>query len=128
VGDRNGSRWYEIGNLTGTPTLIQSGTLFDPAAANPRGYWMDSVVQSGQGHIALGCSYAGAAEYAGVAVAGRLRSAPLGAIQAATIAVAGTGPSKQPDTAGRNRWGDCSQTDVDPNDDMTIWTFQEYAN
>ena len=26
------------------------------------------------------------------------------------------------------RWGDYSQTVVDPNDDMTIWTFQEYCN
>ena len=28
----------------------------------------------------------------------------------------------------RNRWGDYSFTDVDPNDDMTVWTFQEYAD
>src|SRR6059036_4293600 len=27
----------------------------------------------------------------------------------------------------RNRWGDYSFTDVDPNDDQTVWTFQEYA-
>ena len=26
-----------------------------------------------------------------------------------------------------NRWGDFSQTVVDPEDDQTIWTFQEYA-
>jgi hypothetical protein len=29
---------------------------------------------------------------------------------------------------GRNRWGDYSMTHVDPNDDMTIWTVQEYCN
>ncbi len=125
-GDRNGSRWYEIGNMTGTPTLIQAGTLFDPAPANPRGYWMDSVVGSGQGHMALGCSYAGAAEFAGVAVAGRLRGDPLGSIQAASIAKVGLGGYNQA-ASGRNRWGDYSQTVVDPNDDMTLWTFQEYA-
>jgi hypothetical protein len=48
-GGRNGSRWYQIGNLSGTPALIQSGTLFDPAGAGPRGYWMPSVAMSGTG-------------------------------------------------------------------------------
>ena len=28
----------------------------------------------------------------------------------------------------RQRWGDYSQVVVDPNDDMTMWTFQEIAN
>lgn len=28
---------------------------------------------------------------------------------------------------GRNRWGDFSTTQVDPVDDMTLWTLQEYA-
>ena len=28
----------------------------------------------------------------------------------------------------RSRWGDFSQTVVDPGDDQTIWTFQEYAD
>jgi hypothetical protein len=28
-GDRNGARWYQIDNLATTPTLTQSGTLFD---------------------------------------------------------------------------------------------------
>ena len=32
TGGRNGSRWYEIGSLSGTPTLVQAGTLFDSAA------------------------------------------------------------------------------------------------
>src|SRR6185295_14999349 len=27
-----------------------------------------------------------------------------------------------------HRWGDFSQTVVDPNDDMTMWTFQEYCD
>ena len=32
------------------------------------------------------------------------------------------------DGINRNRWGDYSLTDVDPSDDQTIWTFQEYAD
>jgi len=130
-GDRNASRWYQIGNLDTAPSLVQSGTLFDPTPAgpsSPRGFWMDSVAGSGQGHMALGCSFASPAEFAGVAVAGRLRTDTLGSTQAATIALPGVDFYNEPDSTGRNRWGDYSQTVVDPNDDMTMWTFQEYAN
>src|SRR5207248_2448345 len=63
-GGRNGTRWYQIDNLTATPTLTQSGTLFDPAGSNPRGYWMGSVAANGQGHMALVASFASAADYA----------------------------------------------------------------
>ena len=31
-------------------------------------------------------------------------------------------------TNSLQRWGDYSQTIVDPSDNMTLWTFQEYAN
>jgi hypothetical protein len=127
-GDRDGMRWYEIGSMTSTPTLVQSGTLFDSAASNPRFYWMGSVAMSGQGHMALGCSYASVNDWAGVAVAGRLASDTLGATQAPTIAQLGLGAYTLLDGASRNRWGDYSLTTVDPQDDMTMWTIQEYAS
>lgn len=127
AGTRNGSRWYEIGNLTTTPTLLQSGTLFDPAASAPRGYWIPSVAVTGQGHMVLGASMASANDFAGAVVAGRMRDDPPGATQAATIAAAGVAPYVLLD-GSRNRWGDYSQTCLDPEDDQTVWTFQEYAD
>ena len=36
AGDRDAVRWYQIDNLDTTPTLVQSGTIFDPAASNPK--------------------------------------------------------------------------------------------
>jgi PKD repeat protein len=126
-GDRNGSRWYEIGNLTTTPTLIQAGTLFDTAASNPRGFWIPSVTASGQGHMALGCSYAGSNDFVGCAAAGRLRADALGVTQPPTLAVFGAGGYNSSESTATHRWGDYSQTVVDPNDDMTMWTFQEYV-
>src|SRR5437667_69881 len=65
-GVRNGSRWYEITNLDGTPTLSQAGTLFDPASTNARGFWIDTVAATGQGHMGLGFSYASTNDFAGV--------------------------------------------------------------
>jgi hypothetical protein len=126
-GGRNGARWYEIGSVTGTPALVQSGTLCDSAATNPRGYIYPSVMMSGQGHMALGATYAAANAFAGIVVAGRLRTDATGSTQAATVAQTGGG-SYTVLGSGRNRWGDFSQTVVDPNDDQTMWTFQEYAN
>src|SRR5262249_34672615 len=64
AGARAGARWYEIDVTGGSPFLVQSGTLFDPAAANPRSYWIPTVMVSGQGHAAIGASAAGAAERA----------------------------------------------------------------
>ncbi|MBI3834995.1 MAG: hypothetical protein HY287_11760 [Planctomycetes bacterium] len=128
-GGRDGSRWYEIKSLSTTPTLNQSGTLFSNASASPRSFWIPSVAMSGQGHMALGCSYASATtnDWAGVAAAGRLSSDPLGTTQSPTIVQAGLGSYTLVGN-GSNRWGDFSFTHVDPNDNMTMWTFQEYAN
>jgi hypothetical protein len=126
-GGRNASRWYEIANLTTTPTLAQAGTLFDPAAASPRGFWMETVAASGQGHMALGSSYASQNDFAGVATAGRLRTDAPGTIRAATLAQVSVS-SYNRQTGVPQRWGDYSHTVVDPTDDMTMWTFQEWCD
>jgi PKD repeat protein len=127
-GARNGSRWYEIRNLTSSPSVFQSGLLFDSASTNPRGFWIPSVAMNGQGHMALGCSYAGVNDFAGVAVAGRLASDPLNTIQTPTLAVISSTAYNIGESGSPHRWGDFSQVSVDPNDDMTMWTFQEYCN
>ena len=129
-GGRNGSRWYEIGNLAGAPSLVQAGTLFDAAVSTPFGYWIPSVAMSGQGHMALGCSRASTDAvngYASIAAAGRLRTDASGTTQASTLAQGSSTVYNTP-LSGTERWGDYSQTVVDPNDDQTMWTFQEYCN
>ncbi|MFN0242130.1 MAG: immunoglobulin domain-containing protein [Planctomycetota bacterium] len=126
-GSRNGSRWYEIGNLTTTPSLIQSGTLFDNAASNPRGYWIPSIAMSGQGHAALGTSFAGTNERVGIAVAGRLSGDTLGTTQAPTLAITSS-TAYDVEGGGAQRWGDYSVVMVDPTDDQTMWAFAEYCN
>ncbi len=126
-GGRNGSRWYELRNMTATPALVQAGTLFDSAATNPRSYWFPSVAMSGQGHMALGSSTGGIASRADIAVAGRLSSDTPGTIQSPTNATA-TASNYNVQTTSTQRWGDYSRVQVDPIDRMTMWTFQEYCN
>ena len=127
-GDRDAVRWYEIQNLDGTgtgtngPNLRQSGTLFDPAASSPLFFLAGTVAMSGQGAMALGASVSSAASTAKVAVAGRLITDPAGATQSQNVLALTTG------TYNGGRWGDYSYTMVDPQDDMTFWTAQMYAD
>ncbi len=134
AGRRIGARWYEIGSLTANPTITQFGTLCTTAPGNgtdnsTRGFIFPTVAETGQGHMALSASYASATEFIGIAAAGRLRTDPAGGTRVPeTIVLAGLASYEMDDSVPRNRWGDYSFTDVDPNDDQTIWTFQEYAD
>lgn len=126
-GNRNGARWYEITNLDAGPTLNQSGTLFDPAATNPNSYFIPSCAMSGQGHMALACSTAGVNSYAQIAAAGRFANDPLGTIGAPAI-IQTSSTSYNVGSQTPRRWGDYSIVSVDPNDNMTMWTVQEYCD
>ena len=125
--NRDACRWYEIGSLSTTPALSQSGTLYDSTGTNPRWFWMPSVAMSGQGHMALGCSMAGTLYRAEIGAAGRLSSDAAGTTQAYTLAQSST-TAYDVTVTNPQRWGDYSQVVVDPNDDQTMWTFQEYCN
>ena len=127
-GNRNGSRWYEIINLTGTPSLNQSGTLYDNSSSgNPRGFWIPGVAMNGQGHMTLGCSTAGVNLHAEIAASGRLFTDIPGLTQSYTLAQSSSFAYNVTVT-NPQRWGDFSQVNIDPNDDMTMWTIQEYCN
>lgn len=125
-GGRDGARWYEIVNLAGTPGVNQSGTLFDPAESNPASFTFPTCAVSGQGHMALGATTAGNSLRLSAVVAGRLAGDPLGTLQAPTIVAAGVADYNA-ELTGTQRWGDYSHTVVDPNDNMTFWTFQEFC-
>ena len=123
---RNASRWYELENLNGIPTLRQSGTLFNnfPTASNPRGFWFPAIAMSGQGHSVMAASTAAPNAYIDLAMAGRYRTTALGDTEDSVHATA-TGSAYN---SGNNRWGDYSQIGVDPLDNMTMWAFHQYTN
>jgi hypothetical protein len=138
--NRNASRWYEIQNLNSTPTVFQTGTLYDDSAPNDdsqRNYWIPTIAVSGQGHAALGCSIAGTNEYVNAFTTGRLIGDPLGSLRNGpggssitgyTSSTTSYNPSSDPGGSGGRRWGDYSFTCVDPNDDMTMWTAQQFCD
>ena len=122
---RNGVRWYQLNGIpTGqTPGVQQSGTIYDASSTN-RFYWMGSVMVSGQGHAVLGFSSTSSTEYVNAAVAGRLANAAAGAFGPPMLYTASSTAYNPP----YDRWGDYSYTSLDPSDDMTLWTIQQYCN
>lgn len=124
-GDRDGALWLEIGNLTGTPAVLQSANLFDGVNATSYAvyYTYPTIATSGQGHSLMGFTSAGPAKYCQAAVAGRYRTDATYTLNAPTD-FTNTGSAYNPSA---NRWGDYTQTVVDPSDNMTMWTFSEYA-
>src|SRR5206468_4230209 len=132
---RMGVRWYDLDGIASgqTPSVVQSGTVFQPSASNTsdqRSYWMGTVMVSGQGHAAMGFSAAGANEHANAGTAGRLATDPLGTTRTPVLYTASSTAYNPLDHNGNpiNRWGDYSYTCLDPADDMTMWTIQEFCN
>jgi hypothetical protein len=126
--DRNGARWYQIDNLTGTPTLTQSGTSFDPNTPNQQGVWIPSIAANGQGSAFMGASIAGPALFASAAGYARVSADPPGTMPYVTALVSSTSYNVQTTGVTAQRWGDFSQVVVDPADDQTLWAFQEICN
>jgi hypothetical protein len=127
---RTGSRWYEIGNIYSRPVLKQYGTLYDTKVDGRRAtsYFNPAIAASGQGHAALGGTTAAYNQYLNAFVVGRYYDDPAGVLNNAVKAT-NASAIYAPNFFGYvGRWGDFSQTVVDPLDDQTIWTFQEYAN
>ena len=125
---RTGCEWLQLALTTGSATLVQSGRVYDSAASNPRYYYYPSIMVNGQGHAAMGFSGSSSTEYVGSYFTGRLSGEAAGTMGSIVQIKAGQASYLQLDSSSRNRWGDYSYTSLDPNDDMSLWTIQEYAS
>jgi hypothetical protein len=121
IGGRAGVRWYEI--ATATTTLVQSGSVSDPSLH----YYMPGISVNAAGEMLLGFSGSDANHFASAYMTGRVPSDPPGETGAPVLYFAGLAPYTQISSSGSNRWGDYSLTSVDPVNDDTFWTIQEYA-
>lgn len=117
----NASRWYQITNLNTTPTVAQFGTVFSTTT----GFSIPTVAMNLQGHALMGFTRSNATTSPGVATAHRLATDASGTMTAPTLRQAGTGNFALFGTP--SRWGDYSNTVIDPRNGMSIWTFQQYV-
>ncbi len=121
VDGRAACRWYEVDVASGT--TLQVGTISDPLHS----YYYPSIAVSSNHHLVLGFSGSHAGEYAGAFYTGHHALDPPGVTATPALLCPGAGPYNHVDGYGNARWGDYSLTSVDPGDDTTLWTIQEYA-
>lgn len=130
-GARAALRWYDFDlneSTSGAPSLHQWGTVLDQQWVDgDRDYFVPSIAVSGQDHLLIGASYSGIDDYIGIAAAGRLATAPLGTTSQPAALVVATTPFSFSSSSDA-RWGDYSYTEIDPDDDMTFWTFQSFCD
>jgi hypothetical protein len=124
--DRTAIEWVELDVSGSSPSIVQTGRLFDSAASNPVFFYYPSVAVNGLGQMALSFSDSNGNRWVSAETTGRLAGDPPGTLQSILGIVSGQNSYTRV-ASGFNRWGDYSTTSVDPNDDLSIWTVQEYA-
>ena len=119
--------WYQLDPSTASLTTpgvpLQQGRIGDAT----RFYYVPSIAVNAVGDVGIGFSGSSPTEYAGAFYTARAASDPPGTMQTVATLKAGLAPYFKTYGLGNNRWGDFSATCVDPTDDLTFWTLQEYA-
>ncbi len=121
VSGRGAVRWYEIDPIS--LTTNQVGTVSDSVMH----CIMPSIDVNANSDVLVGFSGSDASIFPSSYFAGRLSSDPSGQMSAPQLLKAGVAAYNQASSGGVNRWGDYSNTCVDPSDDLTFWTIQEHA-
>lgn len=126
VAQRTAVFWYEIDPATssGSP-IVQSGVV-DPGIVDGH-LFFPSIAVNEHDDVCLGFSRSDNGRFAEAVVTGRSAGDPAGTMQSPTVFKAGEAGYFKTFGSSRNRWGDYSATVVDPADDSTFWTIQEYA-
>jgi hypothetical protein len=142
---RNGSIWYTQSVGLPTPTLTRvstqwtkisstgvfqdGGRIDDPTATATNGgrwYTYSSISVNKDDDMVAGFSKLESDGYAGAAYAMRLGTDAAGTTQDPVVYKDGEDYYDKAASA-RTRWGDYSHVSVDPLDDVSFWTWQEYA-
>jgi hypothetical protein len=119
AGSSVGVRWYELRNVSGTPTVFQQGTFAPDATFR----WMGSIAMDKVGNIGLGYSASSSTIRPQIRVTGRLAGDAAGTMTQGETTIVTSGGSQ---TGTLHRWGDYSSMVVDPVDGCTFWYAQEY--
>jgi hypothetical protein len=122
---RSAVQWWKIDPVG---EAVQVGRVDDPTSTYFYGF--PSIAVNRSDDVLLGFSYFSANNYASAGFAYRASTDPAQTLSQPYILKSGQAPYYKTglgDPAKLNRWGDLSEAVVDPNDDMGLWTIQEYA-
>jgi hypothetical protein len=119
---RAAAQWVEL-NTAGN--FVRGGRVDDPSGS--RWYAYPSISVNAGGDILLGFSMFSPSGFASAGYAFHAAADAPSAMRDSVILKAGEGAYLKTYGHGRNRWGDYSNVQVDPSDDASLWTIQEYA-
>jgi hypothetical protein len=111
------ARWYEV-NTTSWPTvsLVQSGNVSAGGS-----YYYPSISVDMNDNVAMGFTRSSSTEFPSAYHTFRGSGDPAGTMATPVLDHAGLGGYTG------TRWGDYSGTAIDPADNLTFWTMQEYG-
>ncbi|HEY6230082.1 MAG TPA: HYR domain-containing protein, partial [Pyrinomonadaceae bacterium] len=122
-----GVRYFQLQRSTpGGPFLLYDNATFSPDAGTPAtglNRWLPSAAIDHMGNLAVSYSVSSTSVFPSIRYAGRDFNA-LGGLTGELTLFAGTAVQ----LASQNRWGDYQSIQVDPTDDCTFWTTNQYYN
>jgi hypothetical protein len=122
--DRTAVSWYQL-DPTAMPTPIVQSGVFDGGAGVH--HFFPSIAANAANDALIGFSRSDATRFVEAVTASRFGSDALGTMTAPGVLKSGEASYVKDFGSGMVRWGDYSATSVDPGDDLTFWTIQEYA-
>ena len=124
---RSAAQWWQIDTSAGhIGRVLQRGRIDDPT--NNFDFAYPSIAVNKNGDAMVGYSRFGASQYASANYAFHAAGDAAGTNEGDILLKAGEGPYYKDFGSHDNRWGDYSNTAVDPANDSDLWTIQEYAS
>ncbi|HEU4436335.1 MAG TPA: HYR domain-containing protein, partial [candidate division Zixibacteria bacterium] len=121
-GTRSSVQWWKISTAG---AVSQRGRMDDPSGN--LFYAFPSIAVNKNDAVLIGYSRFSAAQFAGGNYSYRIATDPANTLRNDTVLKAGEAKYDKDFGSGRNRWGDYTNTVVDPVNDVDMWTIQEYA-
>ena len=120
-------QWVELDT---NGDFVQGGRIDEPIA-NPwnggHSYAFASIAVNSRHDVLVGFSEFQSGDFVDAGYAFRAGTDPPNTLRAPITLKQGQGPYVKRRETGRNRWGDYSSSSVDPSDDLSLWTLQEYT-
>lgn len=121
VNGRAACRWYELD--VASMATVQIGTV----SSGSFHYYFPSIMVNKFGQAAMGFSGSNANTFVNAYYTGRKAQDPPGIMASPEIFRFGLAAQNNIDNVGRNRWGDYSLTTLDPVDQSSFYSLQEFA-
>ena len=122
------AQWTRLGAPGGA--FLDGGRIDDPTATSTNGgkwYAYPHIAVNAAGDFMVGYSQFSSAQHPAAGYSMHLAGDAAGTVRDPVVYKAGDDYYHKDFGSGRNRWGDFSAAQVDPSDDRSLWTLQEYA-